>query len=233
MKSNPILQNGILLILFIITIALPINFANGEILSAIDFKNSDVSKPAEFIKWYNSGENKTGYLEYEKFLKSQNAYGIFPTWQLLLSDTEYISPLCQSNKFVLPPKKYWKNSVKTIKFIEKNIIPKIGKVKIVSGFRPSDFNKCIGGAPKSKHLEFGAFDLVSVEHDANDRLFNNLCEIWRKTNNNFGFGLGAYWDKLGKISNPSGRFHIDTFGKRTWGLNYKSETSFCINSKQK
>lgn len=228
MKSNSVLQNVILLIFIIITIALPINFANGEIL---DFKNNDNSKPAEFIKWYNSGDNKTSYLEYEKFLKSQNAYGIFPTWQLLISDTQYIKPLCPLNKFVLPPKKYWPNSVRTIKFIEKNIIPKIGKVKIVSGFRPTDFNKCIGGASKSKHLEFGAFDLVSVEHDANDRLFNNLCEIWQKTNSRYGFGLGAYWDKFKKIGNPSGRFHIDTFGKRTWGLNYKSETSFCISSK--
>lgn len=233
MKSKFLLHPIKALAILILASVLPNNYASGDALPTREVANNKDPIPAEFINWYNSGNNKIGYMEYEKFLKSENAYGVFPTWQLLLSDTEYASPLCPSNKFILPPKKYWKNSVKTIKFIKQNIIPKIGKVRIVSGFRPSDFNKCIGGAAKSKHLEFGAFDLVSIESDANDRLFNDLCEIWQHTNNKFSFGLGAYWNKFGKISNPSGRFHIDTFGKRTWGLDYKAGTSFCLSSKTK
>ena len=225
MKPNFSLHPTISIIILFFVLALSSDYASGEALS------SNNSLPPDFVEWYNSDNNKNGYMEYEKFLKSENAYGVFPTWQLLLTDTEYLSPFCKSNKFVLPPKKYWKNSVKTIKFIKNNIISKIGKVRIVSGFRPSEFNKCIGGASKSKHLEFGAFDLVSIERDANNELFSELCTIWKKNDNESGFGLGAYWDKMEKLTNPNGRFHIDTFGKRTWGLDYTKNSSFCKSIK--
>jgi uncharacterized protein YcbK (DUF882 family) len=116
-----------------------------------------------------------------------------------------------------------------LRALRRDIIPVVGPVRISSAYRPPVFNACIGGAKKSAHLSFSAFDLVTETPVDRDILFGKLCRVWRAQPAASRMGLGAYYNPVEPKRNPIGRFHIDTLGKRTWGSDFRSGSSFCNN----
>jgi len=46
-----------------------------------------------------------------------------------------------------------------------------------------------------------------------------MCQFWKKEGKNFKMGLGVYGNN---------RYHIDTQGYRTWGKDFKSISSPCL-----
>ena len=144
-------------------------------------------------------------------------------------DKEYVTERCPIDPFVIPSRELWGNVVPTLRFVRDKIVPTIGTVKIVSGYRPPEFNKCIGGAPKSAHMSFSAFDMVQVDHDDNvEPIFRKLCQLWERTPERVEFGLGTYFDANLPKMNSTGRFHVDTWGRRTWGFDYTYKSSYCL-----
>ena len=105
-----------------------------------------------------------------------------------------------------PPKRLWKNIMPTLRIID-DLRASFGKpCRILSSYRSPDYNRAVGGASRSQHLEFNALD-IAFDGVSPQRVYERLLE-WRKAGK-FTGGLGLY---------PSSGFvHIDTRGSNaTW-----------------
>jgi uncharacterized protein YcbK (DUF882 family) len=105
-----------------------------------------------------------------------------------------------------PPKRLWGNIVPTLRIVDE-LRDSFGKpCRILSSYRSPNYNKTVGGAPLSQHLEFTALD-IAIDGIPARRVYERLLE-WRKAGKFIG-GLGLY---------PSSGFvHIDTRGRNaTW-----------------
>ena len=97
--------------------------------------------------------------------------------------------------------------VNTLVFLKYDLIPYIGDVRVLSGFRTPKYNRLAGGAGRSRHLTFSALDLKPVTEIDRSRLHRILQNRWHTLGEEYKLGLGLY-------SNL--RFHIDTGGHRQW-----------------
>ena len=105
-----------------------------------------------------------------------------------------------------PPKRLWKNIVPTLRVVDE-LRAFFGKpCRILSSYRSPDYNRAVGGASLSQHLEFTAMD-IAFDGVSPQRVYDRLLE-WRKAGK-FTGGIGLY---------PSSGFvHIDTRGRNaTW-----------------
>jgi uncharacterized protein YcbK (DUF882 family) len=105
-----------------------------------------------------------------------------------------------------PQRRLWKNIVPTLRIADE-LRESFGKpCSILSSYRAPAYNKTVGGAPLSQHLEFKAID-IAIDSISPQRVYARLLG-WRKAGK-FTGGLGVY---------PSSGFvHIDTRGRNaTW-----------------
>lgn len=99
------------------------------------------------------------------------------------------------------------------------IVPKVGKVEIVSGYRDTALNACAGGARGSIHRKFGAFDLYPLDSGmTRAKLVPELCRWHKRRGETLRVGLGIY---------QGAKFHIDARSYRTWGPDYRRTSSPC------
>lgn len=78
---------------------------------------------------------------------------------------------------------------------------KINKpIKVNSWFRTEHYNKMVGGARYSKHLDGRAVDIASTEYDKITRLWQTICQ------NNNKIGVIIYYDTF---------IHISDFGEKS------------------
>jgi Peptidase M15 len=184
---------------------------------------------AEFNHWLaNAPTKQQDYDAFVAFLTHEGVEDVLPPWSLLVPDRQYMSPKCPIAAFIIPPRSQWPNVIPTLRLVRDKIVPNVGSVRISSAYRPIAFNSCIGGAPKSAHLTFAAFDLVTVQPMNRQAMFTTLCAVWRSEPPRTRFGLGTYFSTTEPKRNPIGRFHVDTLGKRTWGFDFRSTSSFCL-----
>ena len=109
----------------------------------------------------------------------------------------------------------------TLALVKAEIIPLVGKIEAVSGYRDPAMNSCAGGAKTSAHMRFGALDFYSLNSLISEsRLSAMLCRWHAHQPASRAIGLGFYGDR---------KFHIDAGIKwaRTWGPGGKSKTSPC------
>ena len=107
----------------------------------------------------------------------------------------------------LPPKYLWRNIVPAIIIVDA-LRAKFGKsCTLLSTYRSPAYNRAVGGAKRSQHLQFNALD-IAFNGVTPSKVFNTL-KSWR-LEGVFDGGLGLY--------TSSGFVHIDTRGyKATWG----------------
>ncbi len=107
-----------------------------------------------------------------------------------------------------PPKRLWKSIVPTLRIVDQ-IRESFGKpCRILSSYRSPDYNKAVGGASMSQHMEFTALD-IAIDGVPARLVYERLLQ-WRKEGKFIG-GLGYY---------PSSGFvHIDTRPRNStwWG----------------
>jgi hypothetical protein len=115
---------------------------------------------------------------------------------------------CAGEPFEVPPFTLWPGMVKTLRFIRDHVVPAVGPVQAVSGYRNPALNLCAHGAPGSAHREFFAIDLVPLRPTTRRQLFDEICPAHARYGPAAGAGLGFY---------QYTRFHIDTRSFRRWG----------------
>ena len=127
-------------------------------------------------------------------------------------------PKCQQ-RFEVAPFTEWNHLLQTLRFIRNHVVPVVGPVDAVSGYRSEALNRCSGGAKESAHRHFFALDLVPQRPISRAGLIRSLCAIHRFRGSDYAIGLGFY---------SATRFHVDSKGFRRWGPDGRGATSPCV-----
>lgn len=194
-----------------------------------DLTEAQQNQERRFSRWLSASQDREIiYRNFVIYLENEGVDDVLPPWTLLIPDRQYMSAKCPIDAFVIPPKALWPNVVPSLKVLRAHVMPAVGQVQIASAYRPASFNACIGGAKKSAHLSFSAFDLIPSSQVDRDDMFKDLCVMWRRQPSGSKIGLGTYFSVNDPNRNRIGRFHIDTLGKRTWGSDFRSASSYCL-----
>jgi hypothetical protein len=174
---------------------------------------------ADFNAWLaRSPANQDSVRAFRSYLEANGVGDVIPVWQLVRTSSSWRS--CAAGRFEVAPRDKWDNIVKTLQFIKRDVVPAVGPVQAVSGYRNEDLNRCSNGAPASAHRNFFALDLVPVSASVGrGELIREVCRAHAREGRSYSTGLGFY----------SGvRFHIDSSGFRRWGPNGSGATSPCV-----
>ena len=175
---------------------------------------------ADFQSWLSrSPANGAGLAAFRNYLAAAGVDSVVPLWQLVRTSSSWRS--CGAEPFEAPPADKWSHIVKTLKFVRDEVVPAVGQVEVLSGYRNEELNACSNGAPQSAHRHFFALDLTPV-NKAVERadMIRSVCAAHASDGRAYDAGLGFYTGK---------RFHVDSSGFRKWGPNGKGATSPCVN----
>ena len=172
----------------------------------------------DFAAWMRAPHNREQVVAFYMHLKSNGVEDVVPVWQLVRTSSSWRQ--CGASGFEVAPREKWDNIVKTLKFVEKDVVPAVGKVQAVSGYRNEHLNRCSNGAPASAHRHFTALDLVPADPSVTRaRLVSQVCAAHAREGRANDTGLGFY---------NGVRFHVDSNGFRRWGANGSGATSPCV-----
>lgn len=175
-----------------------------------------VTDADRFAAWRN-GAAKDDVAAIETYLATQGVGNIMPLADILRSDARW-RRCPKAEPFAVPPRAMWPAVVPTLRYIRDEVVPAVGPVRVVSGYRDPVANMCFRGATASRHLHFAALDLEPEGKVDRTALIAKLCPLHARTGAAKRVGLGIY---------AKTRFHIDTAGFRRWGGNYHAASSPC------
>ncbi len=179
--------------------------------------------PGDFVAWVHAAPGRAAQVQaFEQYLKHAGVGGVLPLSQILLDASSWRA--CHVAPYSLAPRELWPNIVPTLRFIRARIVPALGPVAALSGYRDPDLNTCSGGAPKSAHALFYALDLTPLRFKDRGKMIAAVCALHARFGPAAHAGLGFYQGM---------RFHIDTNGFRRWGSDYHTATSPCAALEQK
>ncbi len=186
-------------------------------LEAVRYDRFDQSAEG-YAGWRAANPEWTPQVQrFEAFLSSQGLAGRFPTYQLLRTASDWNG--CGA-PFTVPPEEHWPNAAATLRLIADRVQPALPGLQVMSGYRPEWLNVCAGGAGRSAHREYSAFDLVPADGVSREALMARVCPILASEGAARNMGLGFY----------SGvRFHIDTRSHRTWASFNRVSYSPCAS----
>ncbi|MBZ6378406.1 hypothetical protein B5C34_13040 [Pacificimonas flava] len=173
--------------------------------------------PADYGRWLQKPGNADRVALFEAELDARGLLGVVPTYQILRTALSWKE--CGAEPFELPERSYWSGAFESLTVLKNEIIPAVGEVEIVSGYRHEELNRCAGGASRSVHRQFGAFDGYAVEMARGD-MITALCSWHGRRGADLAAGLGIY---------RGNKFHLDVGlrGNRRWGSNYSASSSPC------
>jgi hypothetical protein len=161
-----------------------------------------------YRSWYRRAAWRPYHVTaFHNYLVQSGVAGVVPTWQLLRTATSW--QRCGGEPFEVPPTNEWPHIVQTLRYVHGYVVPAIGPVEAVSGYRNPGLNVCAGGAPQSAHKSYSAIDLVPLRPTSREQLIRTLCGVHGRGGNAYGVGLGFY---------AFLRFHVDTTKFRRWGV---------------
>ncbi|MCR9140856.1 MAG: D-Ala-D-Ala carboxypeptidase family metallohydrolase [bacterium] len=171
-----------------------------NIVSFYDTPSSD-----DFDRFLTDNELKSAYSGFSRSIRASMTTDHLDPSHFLRQGTDWRK--LEMPAFAMPPREKWRNIRPVIRLIENEIIPAIGPVEILSGYRSAEYNSRADGAPGSRHLKFQALDLVPANLIARKQLHAILLDLWKREGRRYGLGLGLY---------SGHRFHLDTAGYRRW-----------------
>lgn len=138
---------------------------------------------------------------YEAFIRGLGLTHFAPAEFLFLGNGNAPGGSC-SRKNALPPENLWGNIERTARMLDE-IRRRLGApIRILSGYRNSAYNACVGGERNSLHMQFKAVDW-HCDSGSLDQWHQVALEV-RRSNPEFAGGIGRY---------PSrGFIHVDTRG---------------------
>jgi hypothetical protein len=181
---------------------------------------------AAFDDWLGKDDHRAAFAGFTAYLEQRGVGEVVPAWQLTRTDFTGRAS-CQRPQFLVPPRADWPHIVPVLMLVRDEIVPLVGRVEVYSSYRTADFNTCVGGASRSRHLGFRALDLVAPDQENNRTLFATLCRLHRGKGARYNMGLGAYFDIEREGRNRYGRFHVDVSGYRSWGYSQHNDSSAC------
>lgn len=163
--------------------------------------------PLSFHCYLCNPTNEKSYQEFVLFLIRNKCHNIVEPWQLLRQPYRMI--LLRDAPFIVPPRHLWKNIVPTLRFLQKEVIPAVGELRVETSYRDGLYNYLTGGAKGSRHLYFSALDLEPVRPMDNKLLRMKLTALWNSpAAKRYQAGIGVY---------PGPPFHVDTMYRwRIW-----------------
>lgn len=179
-------------------------------------------RPAEardadlFAEW-RSGKAASEVAAIEAYFDREGVGDVLPLADILRSDARWRR--CKTAEpFAVPPRSQWAAMVPTLRYVRDQVVPAVGPLRVVSGYRDPAANACFKGAKASRHLHFAALDLQPAKASTRADLIAILCPLHARTGARYRVGLGIYGVT---------RFHIDTAGYRRWGADYRGASSPC------
>lgn len=187
------------------------------LLVATPIRHAFVPRDADLFAEWRGGAGKADVAAIEAYLKREGVDDVLPIADILRSDARWRR--CEAAEpFAAPPRGMWPAMVPTLRYVRDRVVPAVGPVRVVSGYRDPVANRCFKGAKASRHLRFAALDLTPQRPLTREQLIAALCPLHARTGGRFAVGLGIY-----KVT----RFHIDTAGYRRWGADYHADSSPC------
>ena len=188
-------------------------------LSATDSGLAPGQAPADFRAWIgSSAENRAKLTEFRNYLAAQGVESVVPLWELTRTSSSWRE--CGAEPFEAPPRDKWQHVVTTLKFVRDDVVPAVGKVEVLSGYRNEKLNACSDGAPKSAHREYYALDMTPVNTAVSRaEMIRSVCAAHARDGRAYDAGLGFYSGR---------RFHVDSSKFRKWGPDGKGATSPCV-----
>ena len=161
-----------------------------------------------YRSWFLAAPWRAGQVkQFNDYLSSAQVAGIVPTWQLFRTATSWKE--CGAQPFEIPPTSEWPHIVQTLRYIHNYVIPAVGPVEPVSGYRNPSLNVCSHGAPESAHKTYSAVDLVPLRPITREDMMKALCVTHSEHGAAYNAGLGFY---------AYLRFHIDSTKFRRWNM---------------
>lgn len=161
-----------------------------------------------YRSWYLALPSRAAQVNaFNNYLATYEVAGIVPTWQLFRTATSWQE--CRGQPFEIPPTSEWPHIVQTLRYVRDYVIPAVGPVEPVSGYRNPILNVCAGGAPESAHKHYSAIDLVPLRPTTRVELMRTLCAVHGRRGQAYEVGLGFY---------AFLRFHVDTSKYRRWNM---------------
>jgi hypothetical protein len=161
-----------------------------------------------YRSWYLAAPWRAAQVKsFNEYLTTYQVSGILPTWQLLRTATAWKD--CGGQPFEVPPTTEWPHIVQTLRYIHDYVIPQVGPVEPVSGYRNPALNQCAGGAPESAHMHYSAIDMVPLRPITREALMRTLCTGHSEHGAAYEAGLGFY---------AFLRFHVDSTKFRRWNM---------------
>ena len=188
-------------------------------LAASDSGLAPGQAPADFRAWIGgSGENRARLTAFRDYLAAQGVESIVPLWELTRTSSSWRE--CGAEPFEAPPRDKWGHVVTTLRFVRDQVVPAVGAVEVLSGYRNAKLNACSDGAPKSAHREYYALDMTPVNKAVTRaEMVRSVCAAHARAGMTYDAGLGFYSGR---------RFHVDSSKYRKWGPNGKGATSPCV-----
>lgn len=138
---------------------------------------------------------------YEAFIRGLGLNHFVPAEFLFLGNGNAPGGSC-SRKNALPPEHLWGNIARTARMLDE-IRKRLGApIRILSCYRNSAYNACVGGEPNSLHMQFKAVDW-HCDSGSVDQWHRVALEV-RRSNPEFAGGIGRYPAR--------GFIHVDTRG---------------------
>jgi hypothetical protein len=172
----------------------------------------------DFRNWLRASPAHSAQLtEFRKYLAAEGVDSVVPLWQLVRTSSSWSE--CGAEPFEAPPADKWAHIVETLKFVRDEVVPAVGAVEALSGYRNDKLNSCSDGAPKSAHRQFFALDLTPVNKAVTRAdMIRSVCVSHARDGRAYEAGLGFYTGR---------RFHVDSHGFRKWGPDGRGATSPC------
>jgi hypothetical protein len=186
------------------------------------FQPNDALAPgqskADYYAWLaRAPENRARVLAFRDHLAAQGLEDVVPIWQLIRTSSSWRQ--CAADRFEVAPRDKWDHIVTTLRFVRDEVVPALGEVEALSGYRNESLNRCSAGAPASAHRLFFALDLTPLAPNVTRvGMIRSICAAHARDGRTYNTGLGFY----------SGmRFHVDSNGFRRWGADGRGATSPC------
>jgi hypothetical protein len=177
---------------------------------------------ADFRAWLDRAPAHRAEAEaFQARLAAEGLDRVVPVWELLRTSSSWRQ--CAAQPFEVAPRDKWTHIAATLRFVRDEVVPALGPVDALSGYRDEALNACSDGAPQSAHRLFFALDLTPRDAGVTRAgMIQEICAAHARDGRAYDAGLGFYSGR---------RFHVDTNGFRRWGPDGRGATSPCATGR--